>query len=583
MRATPFAWLLALSLGLAVVLVDPMREFMSQDDGWAYARSVQHLLATGDYRLDAWSAANMPIQIGLAGLASHAFGYSLTLLRATTLLLLAIGLTSFYVLLRQLQTGAVVAAALTLVLLANPFVMMLSFTFMSDIQFLGWLVLALALYANGFIHDRKGLLLLGSIAAGCAIGTRQFGIAIVGGLVAAFLVADPSRRPRLARLVIALAVPAAAAFWQLRTGLETPNVTQTVRLDAQAYFASQRPLALLKECLWRIATLARYVGIGMLAALPVLLPLAIGAWRAAHGRLRLAPSWQRFAPWVMLAAVSSLLIYATGRGSAFSQRVTDDWFLPLWWMLPNAFWESRTLMAVLDVAGLVTALLLGAVACWMAAPHLVNPRRPSFTPTLVAATGVCLLGLHLAYVQLNDTYVVALLPFALLLPAVASRAVPVAQGWITGTALAATMIALSIAWWMRADYNAQAAQWRAADRMMAQGIPARCIGASRHWSEYHGAFDAWLAAGHPGFEASPAQPGRKSKPFHDAFYLWLEQRSGRAVYRISPPWEVAQVPGWRTIAEESYRDALLKSKVIRIAERPDRRHVDPSCPAPDAR
>ncbi len=581
-RVKPLALCLLLLVAV-IAVVNPIREFMSQDDGWAYARSVQHLLATGAYRLDTWSAANMPVQIGLAGLASQVFGYSLTLLRATTLLLLAVGLTSFYFLLRQLHTGAAVAGALTLVLLANPFVAILSFTFMSDIQFLGWLVLALALYAHGFTHDRKVSLLLGSIAAGCAIGTRQFGIAIVGGLVVSFLVADPARRPRPAHLMIALAVPAAAAFWQLRTGLETPNFTQIVRLDAQAWFASQPLPSLMTEGLWRIGTLARYVGIGMLAALPVLLPLAIGGWRSGRGRRHVTPPWQRFAPWLMLAAVASLLICATGRRSAFSERDTADWFLPLWWMLPNAFWESRRSMAVLDLAGLVTALLLGAMACRMAAPHLARPRRPSFTPAFVAATGVCLLGLHLTYVQFNDTYVVAFLPFALLLPALALRAMPVARGWVTGTAIAATAIALALAWWMRADYNAQAAQWRAADRLMAQGLPARCIGASRHWSEYHGGFDAWLADGHPGFGVSPTRLGGESASFHDAFYLWMEQRSDRAVYRISSPWEPAHIAGWRTIAEEPYRDALLRLQVIRIAERPDLRHVDPSCLAPAAR
>jgi hypothetical protein len=57
-----------------VAIVDPWREFMSEDDGWAYARSVEHLLATGRYRLDAWSAANMPVQIYLAAALARVSG-----------------------------------------------------------------------------------------------------------------------------------------------------------------------------------------------------------------------------------------------------------------------------------------------------------------------------------------------------------------------------------------------------------------------------------------------------------------------------------------------------------------------------
>jgi hypothetical protein len=86
------AFLIGGALLCAVVIVDPLREFMSQDDGWAYARSVEHLLRTGEYRLDAWSAANMPVQIYLAAGLAEIFGYSLSLLRVSTLMLLVAGL-----------------------------------------------------------------------------------------------------------------------------------------------------------------------------------------------------------------------------------------------------------------------------------------------------------------------------------------------------------------------------------------------------------------------------------------------------------------------------------------------------------
>ena len=56
----------AAGLLLAIIVINPFREMLSQDDGFAYARSVLYLLATGKYRLDSWSAANMPVQIYLA-------------------------------------------------------------------------------------------------------------------------------------------------------------------------------------------------------------------------------------------------------------------------------------------------------------------------------------------------------------------------------------------------------------------------------------------------------------------------------------------------------------------------------------
>ena len=47
--------LLVLGMLLAIIVINPFREMLPGDDGWAYARSVQHLLATGKYRLDPWA------------------------------------------------------------------------------------------------------------------------------------------------------------------------------------------------------------------------------------------------------------------------------------------------------------------------------------------------------------------------------------------------------------------------------------------------------------------------------------------------------------------------------------------------
>jgi hypothetical protein len=87
-----------------MIVINPFREMVSDDDGWAYARSVQHLVTTGKYQLDPWSAANMPVQIYLAAGLSKLAGYSLRLLRFTTLALLVVGLGSLYALLREISS-----------------------------------------------------------------------------------------------------------------------------------------------------------------------------------------------------------------------------------------------------------------------------------------------------------------------------------------------------------------------------------------------------------------------------------------------------------------------------------------------
>ncbi len=556
----------------AICIVDPLREFMSQDDGWAYARSVEGLLATGRYTLDAWSAANMPVQIYLAGAAAELAGYSIGLLRFTTLGLLCAGLLSFHAMLRDLGVRAGVACALALALLANPLVLMLGFTFMSDVQFMGWLLLALFLYVRGFRRERDALVLLGAVAGGCAIGTRQFGIAIVVGLVGAYLFAGAARRPPARRLLIALSVPLAASLWQLRAGLGAPNFTQAVRLHEQAYFLSLGPAFLLHETAWRIATVGRYLGMSMLAALPLLAALAL----RSRGTPAASPAQRRrrrFAAGAAIVVCVFLLAYAR-ISPPFSGRDGGNRLLPLWWMLPNAFWSHVTLMRLAEGAG----LLIAGLWAWVLLANLSAVARLKslrFESWLLAAIGLSLLGLHLAYVQLNDTYLVGLLPFALLGVALVSKDRPPPARWLAASAGASLAIVGALSFWMRGDYNLQQAQWQAADSALAAGTPARCIGGTRHWNEYHGAFDDWLAQTYPAFDGtrgavSPARPG----PLHPPFYAWMQERDYRADYRVSAIEGQADQPGWRVHREFPYRDALGRQRTATLLAR----EPDPATP-----
>ena len=54
---------LLLVVVLAIAFVNPLRENMTADDGWAYALSVRHLVETGQYKLNDWASVNMPMQI----------------------------------------------------------------------------------------------------------------------------------------------------------------------------------------------------------------------------------------------------------------------------------------------------------------------------------------------------------------------------------------------------------------------------------------------------------------------------------------------------------------------------------------
>ena len=570
--AVSAAGLVAAGLLLALLVVNPLRELLTQDDGWAYARMVERLLKTGEYRLDAWSAANMPVQIYLAAGLAEVFGYSLSLLRCTTLLLLAVGLASLYALLREFGTERRHAALLTLGLLASPLVLMLAFTFMSDAQFLGWMLLALWLYVRGLRIESDALVFCGSLAAACAIGTRQFGIAIMAGLALAWLVSNRQRRPPMRRLLIALAVPLLVGVWQLQAGLREPSFTQVYRVADQRLFLAHSVGALAREGLWRSVTLVHYLGLSLLPLAPLLAGLALrrGVPRAAGARPRRWP--------VVLATllVAAGLVWASVAGSPLTARPADPGEtnpppLPLYWMLPTAFAaRHRRMTLLLDACGGVVALLFAWVvlqAWWARRPDFRAPRHWPPEVLLLIGAGLSLLVLQLSYVQFNDTYLAGLLPFALLLLVPALQAAP-PRGWAAATGACTYAAILVTSLWMRGDYNRQQAYWDGAERLLRSGHAPRDIGGELHWAEYHGAFDEWIAAGAPGLErAGEGSSKAVYGPLHDPFYRWVEFRSWRASYRLQEESQGPPPAGWQLVDTVPYRDGYFAPRSIWILAR----------------
>lgn len=525
------AWAGLALLLVIVVAVDlwlnPHRELLTWDDGWAYARSVRSLLATGRYTLDQWSAANMPVQIYLAAGAASLFGFSLTLLRLTTMALTVVLLASFRRLLRDRGAREDEALVLGLGLLASPVLLMLSFTFMSDVQFLAWLILALALYDRGLARRSIGLILAGSAAAACAVGTRQFGIAILAGWGCVWLLASRSERPRLALVLAALAAPAALAVWQMWVGSGQANFTQTYRLAEQRIFLSQPVRALIKEALWRSAIWAQYLAL----YLAPVQPLVIGAC------LRRARTADRS---ILLRAVllTGLVMAAVAIGLRLNAHLTvrpppvagPAWpALGIIWMLPSQSWATVSVQKLLDMVGFLGIAPIAFL--FLSGERLLPQRRPAPATVLTGGTGAALLAILMVYVQLNDTYFVTLVPFALLALQPALRAAPPARAWWGLAALLSLAILFTVTDLTRRSYDQQQISWDAADREAAAGKPYKRVAGPKHWAEYHGAFDDWIAAGAPGLQPPRRMLKVGEDPFHDPFYHWLQWRSYEALQR----------------------------------------------------
>jgi hypothetical protein len=122
-------------------------------------------------------------------------------------------------------------------------------------------------------------------------------------------------------------------------------------------------------------------------------------------------------PRVLIALVvfALLLIAALGK-SDVTTRENSGRALQLFWMLPNSFWQHTVVMHGLAFAGTVGTFLL-VVLLLKPGARPGGIRDLPFGWLLAGSIGASLFALHLVYVQLNDTYLVGLLPFALLIPA----------------------------------------------------------------------------------------------------------------------------------------------------------------------
>ena len=227
---------------------------------------------------------------------------------------------------------------------------------------MGWLLIALWLYSRGFESRSDRDLLLGSAAAACAIGTRQFGMALIAGVVVAWVVSGPASRPALRSLLWALTLPLTVSAWQLSAGLAAPNFTQAMRLHEQANFLTLPPSTMAHEIGWRLSTVLQYLGLSLLPVLPLLASLCLArAYRRdgpqIAGTTRAASSSERSSEVTAVLALLTLagLLLFSLKNSDISTRENSGHLLPLPWMLPTAFWNKTWLMRGFAASGVVGA------------------------------------------------------------------------------------------------------------------------------------------------------------------------------------------------------------------------------------
>lgn len=171
---------------LAEFIVNPLGEFPLNDD-WSYAKTVLIMIQEGDIYIGSWCAMTLASHAVWGFLFVKLFGFSFIVLRFSTLVSSLIGIATLYKLVFSISKNQTLAFVTGLTLLFNPLYFNLSNTYMTDVNFNTWLILAFY-FAYSFFETRKPLpfALVFFISAALVLN-RQFGILLPVGFTSACL------------------------------------------------------------------------------------------------------------------------------------------------------------------------------------------------------------------------------------------------------------------------------------------------------------------------------------------------------------------------------------------------------------
>jgi Dolichyl-phosphate-mannose-protein mannosyltransferase len=205
-------------------IVNPIGEVILNDDG-AYSYAVKSVLETGSLRFSPWGSPNLFSQVYWGALFCLPFGFTYTALRLSTLTIALAGLLALYGLLREAGARSTTALFGVLLLALNPLFFELSFTFMTDVPFLGFTLVAMYLLVRGARRQSRMEFVLGLLAATAALLTRQTGLALFFALSLSCLVKNGlSKRNAIkaaAPALLGLGVQFSYQTWVKMTGRMT--------------------------------------------------------------------------------------------------------------------------------------------------------------------------------------------------------------------------------------------------------------------------------------------------------------------------------------------------------------------------
>lgn len=488
MRGLPFyIWLVLLFAaiyGLWFLVVSPRGEFPLNDD-WAYARSAQYLLDTGQLRISQWAAAAVVFQTYWGALFAQLLGgFSFTALRVSTLAFSFISGLALYALLRQLELSNRTATLGALALIANPLFVYLSYTFMSDIFYLGLMLLSLTFYLRGLKQFSGGSLLAGSVFAAGAYLSRQLGLALPLAVMAALVIREkrlPWREIFMAELIPCGTILGHTLWLQYVHGVPWGFALNAVQNSARIMLQPIAPVIIAQRLLLSLL----YMG---LFALPASIAQSFSL--AALPKRRLIRLGKLYGIWIVaLGLFVFLQVLLTRRPMPYLSNVINMEGIGLLALNGHKIpvtpaWVFWLVTAIAPFAGAAQGAL------WTEA--LLDLRREAHSPVFTLVIVSLLMAIPIAAsVVLWDEYLLVFVPLGLYLTL---RLRPVSRrGVLLGICVCAAFMGYSLIE-MDDHFAWNSARWEAGQALVAQGVHPENIEGGLEWDGWYAFETAWPQA-----------------------------------------------------------------------------------------
>lgn len=487
------AWpllLLVCAYFLVAWIIPPNYE-VPQNDDWAYRIVLEQWAQTGKLVHLGWNDPTLVFQLFWGAGFARVLGLSYTTLRLSTLVLSLAGVLSLYGILRWTGTSRALSFAAACLLLFNPLHLILSYSFNTDVPYLGLATGATLLFLVALERSRLWLFLAAGIVSACAFLVRQPGILIPLVVSVYLLLGREDRRKRLAATALSLGPALIALKLHAAWMAGQTHASWLERAsNFHPFFREGRPgqlLDLLSSAALHAADSAMTLGF-------FLVPLTFGIALARPGRILASPRsrWILATGLALLALASWISIrrqpgpwhgwpylgnYLT-RGGSLPQFVVGT-FGPAW------AWSALTLVVPVLGAWLLTLFLDG----------LERPRRDlrAFAPTLVFCIGVAQFLPSFAQIEFYDRYLLVLIPGSVVL---AATWMPESRRGRRVVLLALALFVVAGVEYTRAYVDRSKAAWGLAETLVARGASPEEIRVGFEWEGTHLYLEARSRFGH---------------------------------------------------------------------------------------